>query len=369
MFVSLRASAQKTSFWRQLHSTTLNTSRPAQAHYNVVFDIDGVLIKGKQLIPQTQRALQLLKENNVPYIFLTNGGGVRESEKADQLTKKLGIPVSPDQLILSHTPMRSLSNKYRDANVLVIGGKGSDCRRVAEDYGFRQIVTPEEVHAAYPSVCPISFCEARPVPLTDSHLQNVNKPVEAVMVFHDSVDWGRDLQICLDALVSQGGKLGTIKDSNELHSTKQSVPIYFSNPDVVWSNEYPVPRFGQGTFKMCLEKIYQHLTQQDLESTTFGKPMKTTYQFAEAVLDNIAPLPKDTNGQVQKRTVYAIGDNPYADIAGANGYGWNSVLVKTGVFRPQGGENHHVHPATAVVHHVEDAVRWIIAKEQMKKPL
>jgi len=63
----------------------------------------------------------------------------------------------------------------------------------------------------------------------------------------------------------------------------------------------------------------------------------------------------------------AIGDNPYADIAGANGYGWKSVLVKTGVFRPQGGENHHLHPATAVVDHVEDAVRWIIAKEQMKK--
>ncbi|KAG0099345.1 hypothetical protein BGZ93_008059 [Podila epicladia] len=317
MFVSFRASAQKTSFWRQLHSTTLNASRPAQAHYNVVFDIDGVLIK-----------------------------------------------VSPDQLVLSHSPMRALSKKYRDANVLVVGGKGSDCRRVAEDYGFRKIVTPEEVHAAYPSVCPISFCEARPVPLTD----NVNKPVEAVMVFHDSVDWGRDLQICLDALVSQGGKLGTIKDSNELHSTKQSVPIYFSNPDVVWSNEYPVPRFGQGTFKMCLEKVYQHLTLQDLESTTFGKPMKPTYQYAEAVLDSIAPLQKDA-GEVQKRTVYAIGDNPYADIAGANGYGWNSVLVKTGVFRPQGEENHHLHPATAVVDHVEDAVRWIIAKEQMKKHL
>lgn len=63
----------------------------------------------------------------------------------------------------------------------------------------------------------------------------------------------------------------------------------------------------------------------------------------------------------------AVGDNPYADIAGANGYGWNSVLVKTGVYMPKGFENHHVHPATAVVDHVEDAVRWIIAKEQMKK--
>ncbi|KAG0331911.1 hypothetical protein BG004_001461 [Podila humilis] len=187
------------------------------------------------------------------------------------------------------------------------------------------------------------------------------------MVFHDSVDWGRDLQVAMDALVSKGGQLGTIRDHDDLQKSKQSVPIYFSNPDIVWSNEYPVPRFGQGTFKMCLESIYQHLTLQELESVTYGKPMKPTYQYAEAVLDMIAPLQKDVHGQVQKRTVYAIGDNPYADIAGANGYGWNSVLVKTGVYQPKEYENHPVHAANVVVDHVEDAIRWIIAKEQMKK--
>lgn len=32
--------------------------------------------------------------------------------------------------------------------------------------------------------------------------------------------------------------------------------------------------------------------------------MTTTYQYAESVLDNIAPLHKDANGLVQKRTVY-----------------------------------------------------------------
>lgn len=60
-----------------------------------------------------------------------------------------------------------------------------------------------------------------------------------------------------------------------------------------------------------------------------------------------------------------IGDNPYADIAGANGFGWNSLLVRTGVYKGEG--NHHIHPATAVVDDVEEAVRWIISKEIMKK--
>ncbi|KAF8984133.1 hypothetical protein BGZ46_008749 [Entomortierella lignicola] len=237
--------------------------------------------------------------------------------------------------------MRGLVPKYKDSNVLIVGGEGSACKHVALSYGFKNVVTPEEVHSVYPSVCPLSTCEARPVPLSKEYLENVERPVEAVMVFHDSGDWGRDLQLCIDALTSKGGVLGTIKDSSELHSTKQSVPIYFSNPDFA-------------------------LTNQDLEYTTYGKPTTKTYEYADVLLNKIAPLPIGPNGQPSKRTVYAIGDNPYSDIAGANAYGWNSVLVKTGIFRPKGLENHDVHPATTVVEHVEDAVRWIIEKEKMK---
>ncbi|KAG0009513.1 hypothetical protein BGZ80_002312 [Entomortierella chlamydospora] len=299
--------------------------------------------------------MEFSSRNNVPYIFLTNGGGLTETDKAAQLSKKIGIHISPDQLILSHSPMRSLVSKYEDKNVLVVGGNGSDCRNVAEHYGFKHVVTPEEVHAVYPSVCPSSAIEARSVPLAEKYLQNVHRPVEAIMVFHDSVDWGRDLQVILDALVSRDGYLTTVKSQSELHTTKQSVPLYFSNSDLVWSNEYPNPRFAQGTFRTCLERIYEDMTGQKLEYTLFGKPMTPTYQFADTVLNTLAPIHCGPDNLPRPRTVYAIGDNPYADIAGANAYGWHSLLVRTGVFAPDGEENHHIHPATAVVDHVEDA--------------
>ncbi|KAG0057444.1 hypothetical protein BGZ83_010012 [Gryganskiella cystojenkinii] len=353
---------------RDLHSDSKKVI--PEADYNVVFDIDGVLIKGKQVLPQTHRALRLLQSNNVPYIFLTNGGGLTEVDKAEQLSKKIGVHISPKQLILSHSPMRALASKYENSNVLVVGGNGSDCRKVAEHYGFKHVVTPEEVHAVYPAVCPSSANEIRSVPIPEKYLQNVHRPVEAIMVFHDSVDWGRDLQVMLDALVSKGqfnrpgGDLNTVKTEKELHTTKQSVPLFFSNSDLVWSNEHPNPRFAQGTFRTCLERIYKDMTGQHLEYTLYGKPMTATYQYAETVLNKIAP---HKDGLPHRRTVYAIGDNPYADIAGANGYGWQSILVKTGVFQPQGDENHHIHPATAVVEDVEDAVRWILSKEIMKQ--
>ncbi|KAF9365766.1 hypothetical protein BGX34_008370 [Mortierella sp. NVP85] len=318
--------------------------------------------------------------NNVPYIFLTNGGGVRETEKAEELSKKLGVPVNSDHLIVSHSPMRALVPKYKDSNVLVVGGRGSSCKHVALDYGFRNVVTPEEVHAVHPP----------------ENLKNVGKPIDAVMVFHDSVDWGRDLQLCLDALASKGGALGTVKDPEELQSTKQSVPIYFSNPDIVMFGvmstrcldsvkvplDYALRRYTRyatrqylvkgkyGQSLVCvsvLTNALQTLAGQELEYTTYGKPMTSTYKYAETLLDKIAPLTPGPDGRPPKRTVYAVGDNPYADIAGANAYGWDSVLVKTGVFKTRGYENHHEHPATTVVDHVEDAIRWIIAKEEMKK--
>ncbi|KAG0247232.1 hypothetical protein BG011_001833 [Mortierella polycephala] len=224
--------------------------------------------------------------------------------------------------------MRSLVPKYKDANMLVVGGSGANCKEVAEYYGFRHVFTPLELHALHPSICPLSTCNVSPKAVPEQVLFNIEKPVDAVMVFHDSEDWD--------------GALGTIKDTEELHTTKQSVPIFFSNPDV-------------------------HLTGQELEYTSFGKPLRSTYEYAESLLNLIDP-PDTKNGSLPvKRSVYAVGDNPYADIAGANAYGWNSVLVKTGVFRTKGHENHHVHPATAVVDNVEDAVRWIIATEQMKK--
>jgi ribonucleotide monophosphatase NagD (HAD superfamily) len=49
------------------------------------------------------------------------------------------------------------------------------------------------------------------------------------------------------------------------------------------------------------------------------------------------------------------------DIAGANRYGWTSILVRTGVF--QGGDNDPNYPATYVADHVGAAVQWAFERE------
>lgn len=74
----------------------------------------------------------------VPYIFLTNGGGVPEAKRAQQLQDIFDIYVTPKQVCLSHSPMAPLSSKYQDDLVLVVGMH--DVKEVAEMYGFTNVV-------------------------------------------------------------------------------------------------------------------------------------------------------------------------------------------------------------------------------------
>lgn len=144
------------------------------------------------------------------------------------------------------------------------------------------------------------------------------------------------------------------KAKEEFHE----LTFFFSQ---IWSTDFPAPRLGQGAFKIALDSLYTKLTNHELKSTSFGKPHAATYQFAEQVLDSITPNLNDRN---KTRSVYAVGDNPAADIQGANGYGWTSVLVRTGVFTGKG--NSEEFPAKIVCENVEEAVEKIIFSEEGK---
>lgn len=50
------------------------------------------------MLPSTRRALQQLFERRYPTIFLTNGGGMHERDKAADLSKKFDLPIRPEQV-------------------------------------------------------------------------------------------------------------------------------------------------------------------------------------------------------------------------------------------------------------------------------
>ncbi|KXX79087.1 Cat eye syndrome critical region protein 5 [Madurella mycetomatis] len=323
-----------------------------------VFDIDGVLVHGDRLIPEGKQVLEMLNGDNqlgirIPHIFLTNGSGKPELARTEQLSKILRNPISTEQFIQSHTPMRALAEYYR--TVLVVGGEGYRCREVAEQYGFKDIIVPNDIVAWDTSIAPYRvFTEEERASSRPRDFTKVN--IDAIMVFSDSRDYATDMQIIVDLLRSENGRLGTIAKDPVL----QRIPIYFSQGDMLCPTEHPIPRMSQGAFRIGLEAMYKALTGLELERVVYGKPELATYKYADEVIASWMDM---LHGEERvPENIYMIGDNPASDIIGGNMYGWNTCLVRTGVF--QGGENDEENPANfGVFANVWEAVTTACRKE------
>lgn len=331
-----------------------------------VFDIDGVLIQGGTVLPEAKKALAKLYTNNgakpkYPVCFLTNGGGVTEAQKAEQLSGWLDVAVGVDQVVLSHTPYRELAKDLGDKPV-VISGRGAS--EVAAAYGFKRAVTTSQLSARYPKAVP--FChdpgltpEGEAIPdMADPSCGTEEAPFQAVLVFSDPIDWYRDLQLITDVIMS-GGVMGR----SEPPAGGQPVPLYYSNPDIIYANEFPAPRFGQGCFAAALDAVYAAVNGHSIKQfTVFGKPHSEPYRLMEGLLLQQAKLIgldlPSAGHKLPFGAVYAVGDNPASDIAGARAAGrpWTSILVRTGIFRRPAGENDPDHPADFVVQDVLQAV-------------
>lgn len=185
------------------------------------------------------------------------GGGTKEIDRAKLLSYQLGVSISPEKLIQSHTPMQALVPKLQDKSVLVIGGADRKCHDVAIDYGFKNVFLPDDFVKENQSISP--FRKVSEIEVMEARNISVPRIIETVLVFDDSRDWGRDLQIMIDALTTRNGQLKTFQ------TERQDVPIYFSNPDLLWSNEYPLPRFGQGALQIALKALYTEMTGRELE--------------------------------------------------------------------------------------------------------
>lgn len=87
-------------------------------------------------IPGATEVLNFLNEYNIPFILLTNGGGKHETERVQDLASKLGVQLSTDNFVQSHTPFRELldgPDGLRDKTVLVTGSDYEKCRAIFKE--------------------------------------------------------------------------------------------------------------------------------------------------------------------------------------------------------------------------------------------
>ncbi|KAK9284073.1 hypothetical protein L1049_012333 [Liquidambar formosana] len=347
-------------------------SRQERPSFGIAFDIDGVILRGRVPIGGSPQALRRLYGDSgalkIPFLFLTNGGGIPESRRAVELSKLLGVDILPSQQVFIILCFGQLINSFsRFENKLIVAiGKGEPSL-VMSEYGFKKVLSLDEYASYFENIDPVSQYKAwttkqefnghsNPKELVP-RIDVLSDKVKAAFVVSDPVDWGRDIQVLCDILRS-GGLPG--------QENGHQPPLYFAADDLEYQAAFPSNRLGMGAFRIALESIFNRIHHNALEFISYGKPNPFVFNNAEAILRQLQPSSYQYNGHTRShpfKTLYMIGDNPLVDIKGAKqaGHPWFSILTRTGVFR--GKENHAEFPADLVVDTVEEAVNYILKKE------
>ena len=398
----------------------------------VCFDIDGVLLRGGAALPGARAALLALHVLRIPFVLMTNGGGMPERVRAEQVATALAAPVplewscDADRLtasevetvcslvrhdgavVLSHTPLQSLVEgtdpallppaQIVDASLapaaspaeaaafsaalptltlplarqrLLLMGHGRYCE-VAQEYGFERVTTVTDLLRRDPTRYPFphSFLpderafsgEGRGAEERTAEGGGNGDAIAAIAILHDPINWAPELQVALDILSGSGGGVSP---------SVQRVPLIATNADFVFSGRHATPRLAAGAFTHTLAALWRrlHPAAAPLHVHQFGKPETVQYHWVQHLLERAAASASAGEGAAAGgalERIYMVGDNPEADIAGANRAGapWHSILVESGVFAPRlGALNDPRHPAKTVVPTVLDAVEFIAAQK------
>eukprot|EP00466_Bigelowiella_natans_P020744 jgi/Bigna1/89553/estExt_fgenesh1_pg.C_510104 len=307
----------------------------ASSTFAIAFDVDGVLLKGNEPVPGARNVLSYLSENKIPHVFMTNGGGSTENIKAQSMSERLDVRIEESQIVLGHTPMRSLRQKHSDDSVLVVGKHYEKLSPILHEYGIKNTITTEEYHQARPN----SYSDLKAEGGERMAEEPDIKGIQAIFCMNDPLYWGRDLQIMYDVVVDSA----------------HQVPIYSACADLLYSSDYHHPRFGNGSFRHAFNALYEAVHGEEYSNQVlYGKPNKISYDYVEEL------LLQDQHHHIE--AIYMIGDNPETDILGARlaGGKWRSILTLSGLFNGEG--EHH---ADALVSDVNEALAFIKSRHKL----
>lgn len=384
-------------------------ARDGKTRVAIAFDIDGVYKYGREWSADGLEALQKVTKAEMPFVFVTNGGGgLTEAAYAGSMASKIigasslpaekrtGVDIKPEQMVVSYTPWHTmLAPDLLDSRVLLIGDPREKVLEVAHNYGLKHAVHYSDYAITHYNINP--FRAAKEGGKSHTAVANASssddkakegfspgkakaqlakaaegeKPFEAVLVMCDPYEWYEACQIAVDVLCSPTPL------TLEFDPTAPPMPCHFSNPDVLWKSEHPFPRFGQGAFKVALKALYaERLRFLRLPAETideriaaikqWGKPTDMTFRFLEQRLRELVPMEN-----VSAERFYMVGDNPTSDIEGTrranivhrnSTTSWDGVLVRTGVYKPGDETN----GASVVVDGIAEAVNWILEREGVK---
>ncbi|RLG83964.1 MAG: HAD family hydrolase [Thermoprotei archaeon] len=239
----------------------------------IIFDIDGVLKRGSQPIPGAAETVNKLRELGIKIIFLSNLSTKSREEYVEILENKIGIRVSPDELVLATSATADYVAKHSTTKkVYFIGHKG--LRKELEKAGLIIVDDPEEAEFV---VAGSPFDEKGYV--TEENRWKFTGAVRAILL-----------------------------------AKAKFVAV---NPDKLFPGADGKPIPGTGTFIGAISAA------TGVEPIIIGKPSKEIYRIA---LSKLGVSPSEA---------VMVGDQLYTDIIPAKKLGMTTALVLTGLTKKE----------------------------------
>uniref|UniRef100_A0A8C6SL25 Haloacid dehalogenase-like hydrolase domain-containing 5 n=1 Tax=Neogobius melanostomus TaxID=47308 RepID=A0A8C6SL25_9GOBI len=199
----------------------------------LLLDVDGVLVRGRSVLPAARRAFKKLQLPNkdflFPLVFVTNAGSCLREQRANQLSELLHAQVKPSQVVLSYSPlsmMRSLHQK-----VIMVTGQGP-ITEIARRLGFERVVTIDDVRKHCPLLDAVDH-NPRPA---QSSLQTLPQ-IEGVLLFGEPTHWESHLQLLIDVILTNGSP----GSAHLPMCPNPQLPIIICNPDLLWKSPARAP--------------------------------------------------------------------------------------------------------------------------------
>jgi HAD superfamily hydrolase (TIGR01450 family) len=247
----------------------------------ILFDIDGTLISGPQLMPGADHLISWLREHNYPFSLLTNDGNHSPREKSD-LLKRCQLDIAPEEIVSCSMALNKYvdDNKLHDVCFFVMGDLGNPC--YAENAGLR----------------------------TSRDIDKIDQ-CDGIIVGEGFYDWHKNIHAVLNVL-----------------RAKPQTPFLVPNPDSYWPDSRR-PGFvgiGAGGKARFICTILNEMGL-DVKPHYLGKPYHDIYDDTIDVLKKRFEFQED----IAPNEVIMLGDSLKSDIQGANGAGMDSALVLTGI--------------------------------------
>ena len=243
----------------------------------IAFDIDGVLLRGREPIPGAPELLRDLRSRNLPFALLTNDGCHSPEEKSGHL-RACGMNIAAEELISCGHGLEEMKEKYgwTDELFYVLGSLGTPC--YAARIGLNTTTTIAE----------IDDCAG-------------------VFVGEKRYDWHDHITAAYNFFLRHPDR-----------------PLVVPNPDETYPHGKGVMGVASGATARLIQRLCAAAGTQ-ISPIYLGKPYAPIFEHFHHALEKKLRRPVDRN------RVLMLGDSLTSDIPGGKSFGYQTVLTLTGM--------------------------------------